>query len=156
LGHLPTRFRSPWAFTTTQHLFSHARSLCLEIHPGLAEKYGAHGRPAQSLLAGVEWLAAHEVAHQWWFGVVGNDQIDEPWLDEALTQYSTMLYYEKAYGPERAAGILRIHRYIVSSTTPGVGVTAPSSVGLGQPGQVATHTLMRYTPSGLVVPGPHL
>jgi aminopeptidase N len=58
-------------------------------------------------VAGVEWLAAHEVAHQWWFGVVGNDQIDEPWLDEALTQYSTMLYYEKVYGPERAAGILR-------------------------------------------------
>jgi aminopeptidase N len=47
------------------------------------------------------------VAHQWWFGVVGNNQIDEPWLDEALTQYSTMLYYEKAYGPKRAAGILR-------------------------------------------------
>jgi hypothetical protein len=58
-------------------------------------------------VAGVEWLAAHEVAHQWWFGVVGNDQIDEPWLDEALTQYSTMLYYEKVYGPDRAAGILR-------------------------------------------------
>jgi len=58
-------------------------------------------------VTGVEWLAAHEVAHQWWFGVVGNDQVDEPWLDEALTQYSTMLYYEKVYGPERAAGILR-------------------------------------------------
>jgi aminopeptidase N len=58
-------------------------------------------------VAGVEWLAAHEVAHQWWFGVVGNDQVDEPWLDEALTQYSTMLYYEQVYGPERAAGILR-------------------------------------------------
>jgi hypothetical protein len=58
-------------------------------------------------VAGVEWLTAHEVAHQWWFGVVGSDQIDEPWLDEALTQYSTMLYYEKVYGPDRAAGILR-------------------------------------------------
>jgi hypothetical protein len=37
---------------------------------------------------------------------VGNDQIDDPWLDEALTQYSTMLYYEKAYGKQRADGIL--------------------------------------------------
>jgi hypothetical protein len=55
----------------------------------------------------VEWLVAHEVAHQWWFGVVGNDQIDEPWLDEALTQYSTMLYFEKVYGPDRAASVLR-------------------------------------------------
>lgn len=29
-------------------------------------------------------LTAHEVAHQWFFGVVGNDQIRHPWLDEAL------------------------------------------------------------------------
>jgi aminopeptidase N len=58
-------------------------------------------------LSGLEWLTAHEVAHQWWFAVVGNDQIDDPWLDEALTQYSTMLYYESVYGRERADGILQ-------------------------------------------------
>jgi aminopeptidase N len=57
-------------------------------------------------VAGVEWLTAHEVAHQWWYAVVGSDQIDEPWLDEALTQYSTMLYYEIVYGEDRAAGVL--------------------------------------------------
>jgi hypothetical protein len=56
---------------------------------------------------GVEWLTAHEVAHQWWMVVVGNDQIDHPWLDEALTQYSTLLYYEQTYGEERAETILR-------------------------------------------------
>jgi len=54
----------------------------------------------------VEWLTAHEVAHQWWMVVVGNDQINEPWLDEALTQYSTMLYYEAVYGKQRADAIL--------------------------------------------------
>jgi hypothetical protein len=56
-------------------------------------------------VVGVEWLTAHEVAHQWWFGLVGSDQVDEPWLDEALTQYSTTLYYERVYGAERAEGI---------------------------------------------------
>ncbi len=55
----------------------------------------------------LEWLVAHEVAHQWWFGVVGSDQVDTPWLDEALTQYSTVLYYERTYGSDRAAGILQ-------------------------------------------------
>jgi hypothetical protein len=55
----------------------------------------------------LEWLVAHEVAHQWWFGVVGSDQVDTPWLDEALTQYSTVLYYEQTYGADRAAGILQ-------------------------------------------------
>jgi aminopeptidase N len=51
-------------------------------------------------------MTAHEVAHQWWTIVVGNGQINEPWLDAALTQYSTMLYYEKAYGKQRADGIV--------------------------------------------------
>lgn len=41
-----------------------------------------------------QWSTVHEVAHQWWYSLVGNDQQDEPWLDEALTQYSTALYYE--------------------------------------------------------------
>lgn len=42
-------------------------------------------------------LIAHEVAHNWWFASVGNDQAREPWLDEALSMYSELLYYEGAY-----------------------------------------------------------
>ena len=42
-------------------------------------------------------IAAHEVAHQWWYGLVGNDQANEPWLDEALSTYSELLYYERVY-----------------------------------------------------------
>lgn len=55
----------------------------------------------------LEWVVVHEVAHQWWYGVVGSDQVDEPWLDEALTQYTTLLYYEFLYGAETAASILK-------------------------------------------------
>lgn len=55
----------------------------------------------------LEWVVAHEVAHQWWYGVVGSDQVDEPWLDEALTQYTALLYHEFLYGAETAAGILK-------------------------------------------------
>jgi len=40
-------------------------------------------------------IAAHETAHQWFFGIVGNDQALEPWLDEALCTYAEHLYYEK-------------------------------------------------------------
>jgi aminopeptidase N len=47
-------------------------------------------------------LTAHEVAHNWWFGQVGNDQALEPWLDEALCIYSELLYYENTY-PEMIA-----------------------------------------------------
>ena len=30
----------------------------------------------------------HEVAHQWFYGVNGNDQYLDPWLDEALATYA--------------------------------------------------------------------
>lgn len=30
---------------------------------------------------------AHEVAHQWFYGMAGNNQYDDPWLDESLTTF---------------------------------------------------------------------
>ncbi len=47
-------------------------------------------------------VVAHEVAHQWWYGVVGNDQVDDPWLDEALATYSSILFFEATQGREAA------------------------------------------------------
>jgi hypothetical protein len=35
---------------------------------------------------------AHELAHQWWYGIVGDDEYNGPWLDEAFADYSTDLY----------------------------------------------------------------
>ena len=40
----------------------------------------------------------HEVAHQWWYNVVGNDVIRAPWMDEALATYSSILYWEQVGG----------------------------------------------------------
>jgi hypothetical protein len=48
--------------------------------------------------AGTRYVAAHEVAHQWWYGVVGNDIYRSPWLDEALAQYSGIVYDEDIAG----------------------------------------------------------
>ncbi|HEY53892.1 MAG TPA: M1 family metallopeptidase, partial [Caldilineae bacterium] len=45
-----------------------------------------------------ESATAHEVGHQWFYNMVGNDQLDDPWLDEALTQFVTMMYYNDVYG----------------------------------------------------------
>lgn len=44
-------------------------------------------------------LVPHELAHQWFYSQVGNDQALEPWLDEALATYSEYLFYEH-YHPE--------------------------------------------------------
>jgi hypothetical protein len=46
-------------------------------------------------------IGVHEIAHNWWFGLVGNDQALEPWLDESLAVYSERIFYERtnpAYG----------------------------------------------------------
>jgi len=42
-------------------------------------------------------IGVHEVAHQWWFGLVGSDQAMEPWLDEALAVYSEAIFYKNIY-----------------------------------------------------------
>jgi hypothetical protein len=55
----------------------------------------------------LETDVVHETAHQWFFNVVGNDQVNEPWLDESLAQYATSLYFEDAYGPQGAQSYRR-------------------------------------------------
>jgi hypothetical protein len=37
----------------------------------------------------------HEIGHQWWYGIVGDDEYNSPWLDEAFTDYSTDLALSK-------------------------------------------------------------
>lgn len=54
-----------------------------------------------------EHATAHEVAHQWWYSMVGNDQIDDPWLDESLTNYSSIVYWEKIEGKDAAEQMIR-------------------------------------------------
>jgi hypothetical protein len=48
----------------------------------------------------LESTVAHEVGHQWFYNVVGNDQVNQPWLDESITQYITSLYYKDRYGDQ--------------------------------------------------------
>jgi hypothetical protein len=79
--------------------------------------------PSNTLSANLTYLVYHEVAHQWFYGMVGNDQQREPFADEAaadllartvlgtlrgsrcakdeldrrITQYSSSCYYETIY-----------------------------------------------------------
>lgn len=62
------------------------------------------GTPLRTML---EATVAHEVAHQWFYNMVGNDQAAEPWLDEAAAQYATRLYYLDRYGAEAADSCAR-------------------------------------------------
>lgn len=39
---------------------------------------------------------AHETAHQWFYGVIGNDQIANAWMDEGLAEFATYMYLDSA------------------------------------------------------------
>lgn len=76
-------------------------------YPGLVVINQSYYDSAQGVSNQMEWVVVHEVLHQWWYSLVGNDQVDEPWLDEALVQYCTLLHYEEQHGQEVAERLLR-------------------------------------------------
>jgi hypothetical protein len=45
------------------------------------------GRPDRWF--GLRYVVSHEVAHQWFYALVGSDQLREPWLDEALAEFAS-------------------------------------------------------------------
>jgi len=53
-----------------------------------------------------EGTVVHELIHQWFYSMIGNDQADESFLDEALTTYAASFYYYELYGLEGYNGYL--------------------------------------------------
>ena len=60
----------------------------------------------------LEDRVVHEIAHQWWYAQVGNDQVNVPWLDEGLAEYSMAIYYQQVFG-EAHANTLVNQRWLV-------------------------------------------
>ena len=77
-----------------------------------------------------EIVTTHEVAHQWWYSVVGNDVIDEPWLDEALATYSSAVYYQVAEGQNSYQQIINNYRRSYRQAK-NMGLDDPLTKGLG-------------------------
>ncbi len=50
----------------------------------------------------LQFVVAHEVAHQWWNAVVGSHSRNHPFLDEALANFSALLYFEDVQGDAAA------------------------------------------------------
>lgn len=83
----------------------------------------------------LESTTVHEVAHQWFYAVVGNDQLDEPWLDESLAQYATALYFGDRYGQNSEE---RVFQSFASRW----GRAGQSDIPIGLP--VAAYTPLEY------------
>lgn len=48
----------------------------------------------------LEMVIMHEVGHQWFYGVLGTNEMDEAWMDEGVNSYSENRYLERKYGKE--------------------------------------------------------
>ena len=53
---------------------------------------------AESQADSLELMLAHETAHQWFYALVGSDQVTDAWQDEALCEYAMLRYVREKYG----------------------------------------------------------
>ena len=66
------------------------------------------------ITGGARWLAPgevlqpeevtiHEAGHQWWHGLVGNNEFEHAWMDEGLNTYSAARLVDEAFNPNYLA-----------------------------------------------------
>ncbi|HXE92107.1 MAG TPA: M1 family metallopeptidase [Terriglobales bacterium] len=85
---------------------------------------------------GPESVTVHEFGHQYWYGLVANNEFEEAWLDEGFNTYSTGKVLERTFGPDYS------YEYILGVPVPArpwVKIWAPrypwkgvKQVGIGQ------------------------
>jgi hypothetical protein len=93
---------APYPYTEFDMVSTPMQALGME-YPGIVANLDRLYDPYENFYGSPAWVylesvVAHEAGHQWFFNLVGSDQMNEPWLDEALTQYITGIYYEDVGG----------------------------------------------------------
>ncbi len=67
----------------------------------------------------LEDLIVHEFGHQYWYGMVANNELEDSWLDEGLTTYSTAIIVDEIWGVRPLYISMAGFRYIMGFTIPG-------------------------------------
>lgn len=97
-------------------------------HPGMitvADRWWERGN------RNLEYGAVHEIGHQWFFSLVGNNQVEHPWIDESLTVYTEFYYTREKHGEQAALDWLKQYRdwynFYRSSGAPDLVLNLPVS-----------------------------
>ncbi len=53
--------------------------------------------PREVTYSGPEEVVIHEAGHQWWYGIVGNNEFEDAWLDEGINTFATARAMEQDY-----------------------------------------------------------
>lgn len=73
-----------------------------------------------------ESVTIHEAGHQFWYGLVGNNEFESAWLDEGFNSFTDSEVLIRAYGPRRST--TSYSRYPFDGVRP---VSLPGGGGLG-------------------------
>ncbi|MBI5368587.1 MAG: M1 family metallopeptidase [Planctomycetes bacterium] len=91
-----------------------------QFYPKAAAASGAGGKLAELMQqfsgagaidveAMLEFTVVHEVSHQWWNSTVGSDSQTYPFIDEALANCTSAIYFEKLKGEEAAKQAIQMN-----------------------------------------------
>lgn len=52
------------------------------------------------LTRGLEMVVVHEIGHQWFYGMLASNEMDQPWMDEGFNSFSEERYFAEKHGPD--------------------------------------------------------
>lgn len=95
-------------------------------------------------------VIVHEIAHQWWYGVCGNNEVVDAWFDEGLAEYSTFLFFDNysKYGVSYDALIEDAHvgynLYVEVFESINIDVNTKMNIGVNEYSNEYEYTYMIY------------
>jgi hypothetical protein len=105
LPHFSARYgRYPYADLTVVHPPSAAANAGGMEYPTLITTGGAWHESHWS--RAVEYVTAHELGHQWFYGLLASNERRWPFLDEGLNSYAEGVAVREFYGPASASSAL--------------------------------------------------
>ncbi|RDY69132.1 M1 family peptidase [Halobacillus trueperi] len=67
-------------------------------YPGIVTAWTVYNSGGPVRPDAVKKIAVHEIAHQWFYGMINNDPFHDAWLDEGMAQLATSLFYSDYEG----------------------------------------------------------